>query len=217
MTINLCFHGIGVCPAEREPGGARYWVPRDVFLRILDEARERADVRISFDDGNASDIQIALPALAERGLHATFFALAGRLDEPASLAPSDLRELRAAGMGIGSHGWSHIPWRGLTVGDQKRELVDARAALSEASGGPIHEAALPLGRYDRNALRRLRALNYRVIFSSDRFPARSSAWLQPRYSVTAGDTVATVHGIMSHRVGVRDLRNLAASSVKRLR
>ncbi|GAA4140985.1 polysaccharide deacetylase family protein [Leifsonia shinshuensis] len=217
MIINICFHGVGTAGAEREPGESSYWIGRDLFLGVLDEVRGRPEVRLSFDDGNASDIELGLPALLERGLRATFFPIAGRLEEPGSLSPADLRTLRAAGMDIGSHGWAHIPWRRLSAPDQEREFVTARDVLAEASGGPIADAALPLGRYDRAMLNRLRGLDYRTVFSSDRYPTRESEWLQPRYSVTAGDTVATVRGFITHRPGIADLRARASSAFKRRR
>nr|WP_184829428.1 polysaccharide deacetylase family protein [Jiangella mangrovi] len=188
-----------------------------MFQRILDEAAKHPHVRLSFDDGNASDTTVALPALKERGLRATFFALAGRLDDPVSLSAADLQDLRAAGMEIGSHGWDHVPWRGLSPADARRELVEARAAIAEASGGPVAEVALPLGRYDRRLLGRLRGAGYDAVYTSDRFPARSQWWLQARYSVTATDTVESVRAFITHRPGPRDARNAAVSVIKRLR
>ncbi|WP_205647554.1 polysaccharide deacetylase family protein [Agromyces badenianii] len=217
MTIHVCFHGIGTLGQEREPGEAHYWMARDVFHDVLDVVQAHPHVRLSFDDGNRSDLEVGLPALRERGLRATFFALAGRLDDPASLGPGDLRELRDAGMAIGNHGWSHVPWRGLDDDEARRELLDAREALAEASRGPIEEAALPLGRYDRRLLGRLRHAGYRTVYTSDRFPARRSAWLQPRYSVTEHDTAETIRQIVSHSPGPRDARNAIASMVKRIR
>jgi len=85
--------------------------------------RHRPDVRIFFDDSNRSDVDIALPALLERGMRATFFVLAGRLDDPAHLDDSDLRRLVAAGMGIGSHGMRHRDWRRLDDAELDDELV----------------------------------------------------------------------------------------------
>lgn len=217
MIINLCFHGIGTIAREREPGESGYWVSEGTFLRILDAVQGSDNVRLSFDDGNRSDVSVALPALRERALHASFFALAGRLDDAASLSPSDLRELRNAGMAIGSHGWTHTPWRGLDDQGSRRELMDARATLAEASGGAIEDVALPLGRYDRQLLGRLRRAGYRTVYTSDRLPARPSAWLQARYSVTARDTAESIRSVIAHRPGLRDARNLAASTVKRVR
>lgn len=215
--IHICFHGIGRCDREREPGEARYWMAEDVFLGVLDELAAAPRVRLSFDDGNRSDADIALPALQERGLTATFFALAGRLDDPASLNGADLRDLREAGMSIGSHGWDHVPWRGLNDAQAHREFVAARERIETAAGMPVTEAALPLGRYDRAVLRRLRAAGYRAVYTSDRFPARAGGWLQARYSVTADDTVTTVGAIARGRVGVGEARNFVASAVKRVR
>ncbi|MET0672178.1 MAG: polysaccharide deacetylase family protein [Microbacterium pygmaeum] len=217
MITNLCFHGVGVCAREREDGEAHYWVRESHFLRMLDEIALHPEVRLSFDDGNISDAAAALPALQDRGLTATFFALAGRLDDPASLRPADLRLLRSAGMPIGSHGWSHIPWRGMSDEVAARELVEARSALSEASAGPVDEAALPLGRYDRALVHRLKRCDYAAVYTSDRFPARAGSWFQARYSVTADDTRESIRARLSRRPGLEDARGLLKSALKRVR
>lgn len=217
MIINLCFHGIGTIVREREAGESRYWLREERFLRILDEVQGSPRVRLSFDDGNRSDVDTALPALQQRSLCASFFALAGRLDDPGSLGAADLRGLRDAGMAIGSHGWAHTPLRGLDDAEARRELIDARAALAEASNGEIMDAALPLGRYDRQLLARLKRFGYRRVFTSDRMPARPDAWLQPRYSVTAWDTAESIRAVIRHRPGFQELRNVLAGGVKRIR
>lgn len=214
--INLCFHGVGACVREREPGESGYWVSRDVFLPMLDLIRDRADVRLSFDDGNRSDVEEVLPALTERGLTADFFALAGRLDDPSSLSATDLQHLRGAGMAIGNHGWGHVPWRKLSAAERQREFIDARAVLIEASQGAIADAALPLGRYDRGTLTALKSAGYRTVFTSDRFRARPRAWLQARYSLGASDTVESLRHILE-APSTSELRPRAKSLVKRLR
>jgi peptidoglycan/xylan/chitin deacetylase (PgdA/CDA1 family) len=215
--INICFHGIGTCLREREDGESRYWITRQRFIEILDVVEGQSHVRLSFDDGNASDIEIALPELTERGLTATFFVVAGRLGDPGSTTPEDLRQLRAEGMGIGSHGWNHIPWRHLTAAQRRQEFVVARSVLADASGGDIEDAALPLGRFDRRVLSALKAQGYRTVYSSDRLPARKGAWLQGRFSVTKDDTRESVRTIVEHRTNLADTRDLAASFVKRVR
>ncbi|SDU84271.1 Polysaccharide deacetylase [Microlunatus sagamiharensis] len=190
--INLCFHGVGAPARPLETDEAGYWIEEGLFAEVLDEVRDRRDVSISFDDGNASDVEIALPALRRRGLRATFFALAGRLDEPGSLGREDLRLLRREGMAVGSHGMDHVPWRGLGPERQEREWVTARTVIEEAARHPVVEAALPLGRYDRRTLAGLRRLGYARVHSSDRRPALPGSWLVPRYSVTASDDLASV-------------------------
>lgn len=217
MNVHLCFHGIGVCTREREPGEAGYWVARDQFLRMLDEVTLHPGVTLSFDDGNRSDVDVALEQLQERSLTATFFPLAGRLDDPASLGAADLHVLRDAGMKIGSHGWHHLPWRRLGTADAHREFVESRVVLEEASGTPITAVALPLGQYDRRTLQGLRREGYRTVYTSDRHPARERAWLSARYSVGAQDTVASVRRILARRTGLGEARNVLSATVKRFR
>ena len=200
-----------------EPDEDRYWVTVDLFLRMLDEVAGRPDVKLTFDDGNQSDAEIALPALRERGLTAQFFPLAGRLTRPGSLKREHLRSLRAEGMAIGSHGMHHVPWRQLSSEDCYVELVAARDVLVEASEGPINDAAVPLGSYDRSVLRALRRLGYEKAFSSDRARARSQAWLQPRYSIKSDDTVDTVRTILAGPSARESLTTRTRILIKRFR
>jgi peptidoglycan/xylan/chitin deacetylase (PgdA/CDA1 family) len=216
FVTHVCFHGIGRPRRALEPGEATYWVERAPFLELLDELAGRPDIAVSFDDGNASDVDIALPALLERSLSASFFVVAGRLGQPGSLSVAALGELLAGGMTIGSHGLHHRPWPGLAGAELDDELVGARTVLQEAIGRPVLDAALPLGRYDRAVLARLRRLGYRRVFTSDRRPARPGRWLQPRYSIRATDRVATLRGdILQPTPALRrwngELRQLAKS------
>jgi peptidoglycan/xylan/chitin deacetylase (PgdA/CDA1 family) len=217
-VVNVCFHGIGTPQRELEPGEDPYWVTTDEFLRVLDEIATWPSAAISFDDGNASDARIALPALTDRGLAATFFALAGRLDSPGSLSREDLRELVRHGMAVGTHGMAHRPWRRMDAQTRDVELVRARRELSEACGVEVTEAACPLGRYDRELLNHLRRLGYRRVYTSDRSPARAGAWLQPRFSVRTGDTPESVRRDFLTTPGTaRDLRNRLVGLAKRIR
>lgn len=217
-TVNVCFHGIGAPDRELEAGEADYWISADLFHDVLDVVAGDPRVRLSFDDGNASDMTLGLPALAERGLHATFFVLAGRLDAPGSLAEDDVHALCAAGMTIGSHGMDHVPWRGLPADALRRELVESRLRLEELVGATVDQAALPLGRYDRRLLRQVRRLGYRHLHTSDRRWARPDAWLQPRFSVRRGDTVASLRrDVLAPAPLARRARTRAIGVVKSLR
>lgn len=188
-VINVCFHGIGTPARELEPGEAPYWISVDTFQRVLDDLTTwPKPVRISFDDGNASDVEIGLPALLSRGLEADFFVLAGRFGGRGSLDEPAVKELVAAGMTVGTHGMNHIPWRGLDPATNKAELVDARAMIAAVTGTTVDTAACPLGRYDRRLLGGLRTLGYRRVFTSDRRAADPNAWLQPRFSIRSEDT-----------------------------
>jgi peptidoglycan/xylan/chitin deacetylase (PgdA/CDA1 family) len=215
-VVNLCFHGIGTPRRELEPGEDAYWIKVDRFLSILDEARTWPSVRISFDDGNASDFEIGLPALTERGLRASFFVIADRLDRAGSLASDQVRELSDQGMTIGSHGAVHRPWPGMDAATREREFVLARDRLADVAATPVDTAACPLGRYDRRVLWHLRRLGYRRVFTSDRRPAFPGAWLQPRYSLRRTDTAESLRAEIMPGLAER-MRLEAVGLAKRLR
>lgn len=217
-VVNVCFHGVGSPARELEPGEGPYWVTADLFSRVLDEVATWPSVRISFDDSNASDIEIALPALAERGLTAQFYVLAGRFGQRGSLDRDDVRELAGRGMTIGSHGMVHRPWTALDQAAREAELVVARQQIEEAAGKPVTEAACPLGRYDRHLLADLRKLGYQRVYTSDRGQARPDSWLQPRFSVRQGDTPEGMRATMLAPPGLAAQARLAAKGlVKRVR
>lgn len=216
--INVCFHGVGTPARELEAGEAPYWIDHDTFLAVLDVLAHEPKVRISFDDGNASDIEVGLPALQERELTATVFPLAGRLDQSGSLSSDDVRALAAAGIRIGTHGMDHRPWRGLAGADLRGELEEARAVIAAVVGEPVTEAALPLGRYDRQLLAHLKRLGYTAVHTSDRRWAAEGAWLQPRFSVRAGDTADSVRQrMLTRQPWSRRVERTVVGTIKRWR
>ncbi|MFC5833690.1 polysaccharide deacetylase family protein [Nonomuraea insulae] len=181
--ITMTVHGIGPAVRPLDPGEDRTWVSVEQFEHVLDTVVERDDVRITFDDGNASDIEIALPRLLERGLRAEFFVLAGLLGERGRLAEADVRELVKAGMRVGSHGWAHRDWRKIDHRQAVEELDAAHQRISRLSGHPVTRVAIPFGSYDRHVLRRLRQAGVTRAYTSNGDRARPDAWLQDRYTL----------------------------------
>lgn len=213
-TINLTFHGIGDPGRPLDPGEADVWVSGARFRALLDAAVGRDDVSISFDDGNVSDVEQALPELTRRGLTATFFVVAGRLGSPGFLDEDAVRELSGAGMEIGCHGMRHRPWRGLDDRELEEEIVEARSILERVVGAPVTSAACPFGSYDRKVLRTLRGSGYRHAFTSDRGTARSEGFLQSRNSVGPDSDAGLIE-----RIGASEtaLARRAKLAVKRWR
>ena len=107
LIINL--HGIGEPHAAVDANEKPYWWSVEAFYLLLDQLSEipaNTDPKVSltFDDGNASDALLVLPQLHKRGLFASFFVCAGRVGKKHYLDRSMIRDLRGAGMGVGSHG-----------------------------------------------------------------------------------------------------------------
>jgi peptidoglycan/xylan/chitin deacetylase (PgdA/CDA1 family) len=213
--IGISFHAIGLPTADLTAAERPYAVTRDTFLLLLDEFAAHPEVELSFDDGFASDVETALPALTERGLSATFFPVAARLGRPGFVDLAGLRALNTAGMTIGLHGMRHRSWRGLDPEAEREELVLARSLIAEAASADVTSVSCPFGSYDRKVLRTLREYGYQRVFTSDRRRARAGAWLQPRYAMMAHDTVRTVRDhVLTARPLHERTRRAATSKVK---
>ncbi|MFG2036662.1 polysaccharide deacetylase family protein [Dactylosporangium sp. NPDC048998] len=217
-VVNITVHGIGPTSRTLDPGEENTWVSVGQFERALDAAVGRDDVRITFDDGNASDLEIGLPRLVERGLKAHFFVLAGEFGKPGRLDVDGVRELLRAGMSVGSHGWAHRDWRKLTDAEAEREIGEANRVIGEITGEPVKEVAIPFGSYDRVVLTRLRRAGMRLVYTSDGGRARTGQWLQARNSLRHDLDDAWVQQVFNGKASpIVQARRVVARRVKQLR
>jgi peptidoglycan/xylan/chitin deacetylase (PgdA/CDA1 family) len=223
QSINIVVHGIGEPARPLAEGEHPTWVSVEQFEAMLDAAVGLPHVVITFDDGNASDLEIGLPRLVERGLTARFFVLAGCLGEPGRLSAEGVRELQGAGMLIGSHGWAHRNWRTLDWSrpdstEVQEETVQARQVLEDVTGSEVSEVAVPFGSYDRRVLAGLRRAGSTRVWTSDAGRARPDSWLQPRNSMRGGYDLGWASRVMTERPSlVPRTRTVAVRTIKRLR
>jgi len=160
MLPILMYHGLHA--GERDDGHFEpvYSVHPDAFAAQLDwlarngrrtirlDAIERAregDVVITFDDGDVSNVRVALPLLAARGMVAEFMVTSDFVGTPGWLAEADIATLLEAGMGVQAHGRSHRFLEDLDAASMRAELADSRERL-RALGAKVCAVALPGGR-----------------------------------------------------------------------
>jgi len=182
QITHLTVHGVGPGTRELDPGEAATWIDIAQFEHVLDLTMKCPAVRLTFNDGNDSDVHIALPRRVARGLTAEFFPLTGRIGDPGRIDRSGLRGLVAAGMPIGSHGWAHRDWRALDAVAAEQEIGLALRVLTDISGQPVSRVAVPFGSYDRTVLRRLRRAGVTRAYTSDGGRVRVDAWHNLRAS-----------------------------------
>jgi peptidoglycan/xylan/chitin deacetylase (PgdA/CDA1 family) len=213
LTYILTFHGLGKPVVELPPGEEKYWLDVAFFESILELVRSRPEVRITFDDSNASDFKIALPALLKRNLTASFFLVSDRIDKAGYLSAKEIWELASAGMMIGSHGTQHRKWATLGAKELDDELRISKCDLQRISGKEIGEAACPMGSYNRKVLHALKLNGYSRVYTSDQGPSDSTEWLAARNTIVRGHTLEHVRRMIesspaSIRGGVRNLKLL---------
>jgi peptidoglycan/xylan/chitin deacetylase (PgdA/CDA1 family) len=218
----LDIHGIGPKPNHVEPNEAHYWCEDlRVFDRILDtipdvSASSGMPIEITFDDGNASDYTCALPALIKRGLVASFFVCAGRIGQAGYLDKKAMTEIVAAGMMIGSHGWSHIDWRNADRQTLTKETEDAKRTIEDTIGMRVDSVAIPFGSYDRRVIDSLKSFS--TVYTSDGGLAPPLSRFVPRVSYNNDWSETTLSELASQRERrLTALKRSVVSAIKRMR
>jgi peptidoglycan/xylan/chitin deacetylase (PgdA/CDA1 family) len=198
-VINITFHGIGGPPENTPDEDREMWLSKELFQLAIDLIKRSDNVCISVDDGNLSDIEILFPELLRCNLKASLFMPANFIGKKGHLGKTDLRQWKAAGLNVGSHGIQHVNWRILDNKELEREVFESKDKLEQIVGHSIREAACPFGYYDRRVLRHLRKAGYKRIYTSDGGHAFSGAWLQPRNSLHAWDNRESIQKLLSKR------------------
>jgi len=216
----LNFHGVGTPGARIEAAERPYWITGDAFHTVIDHLAiwgQQHPIAITFDDGNLSDLEIAAPALAAKGLSAHFFVLTGRLETPGYLSANDLRRLRDMGFIIGTHGQDHLSWPDQSSEVLHREIHTSRDRLQDILGTEITQAAVPFGNYNRNVLAALKAAGFTAVWTSDGGTTNLDAFLRPRTSIRNDMTIDRIRSLLTAPPNpVREIRRAISKSRKRL-
>jgi peptidoglycan/xylan/chitin deacetylase (PgdA/CDA1 family) len=161
---------------ELRAGGSAYSYVMDtgLFGRHLElfaklRATDGAELwpEVTFDDGHGSNLELAAPALAARGMTARFFITVGWTGTKAGyMGWAELRALQAAGHTIGGHGWSHRLLTHCSDAELERELGATRRALEDGLGVAVTTMSLPGGRCDARVLAACAAAGYAEVYTS---------------------------------------------------
>jgi len=177
---------------------------RTARLRDLDPQQNSDGVRravITFDDGDISNLKVALPELTKRGMVAEFFVTADFVGRPGRLAPPDLCTLAEAGMSVQAHGYSHRFLEDLSLEEVEQELSDSKHRLEAILKQPVTGLALPGGRGGERERTLALGMGYLDVLGS--VPGRNRRWARGQYlqrlAVTRGLALADFAGMVSGR------------------
>jgi len=131
----------------------------DAYLAGRTELPARPVV-ITFDDGYRDAYEIALPALKRYGFKAVFFVVAA--DDSRHLTWDELRAMRAAGMEIGSHSYTHRDLGEMAPAEQAAEIARSKELLDRNLGQDTWFFCYPNGSYGGETLRLLKAKGFRL-------------------------------------------------------
>lgn len=103
-------------------------------------------VVLTFDDGYRDTYEIAMPLLKKYGFRSIMFIPAGDVGKNISWA--ELREMKAAGMAIGSHSFSHKDLDQLTREDQAAQIKKAKDLFDRELNQNTRWFCYPNGGFD---------------------------------------------------------------------
>ncbi len=130
--------------------------------------RDRPAVALTFDDGYADNFELAFPLLQGYGMPATFFLAVGLLEKCSAVIArfqmlqggsyedirplewSQVREMRNAGMEIGTHTYTHPNLARLSPEAVKSELQHSKDLMEQRLGEPVTLMAYPFGKPERH-------------------------------------------------------------------
>lgn len=163
MPRVLAFHDLSPSPSRDV-----YRISPARFRELLRAVRGSA-CSITFDDGDRSQVELALPALAEEQVSgAIVFAVAGWVGRRAHSATwQQLRDVLAAGHSIGSHGDSHALLTGCSPSALHNEVYRSRALLEDKLGIAVESISMPGGRWSRRIAEACLDAGYRTLYTSE--------------------------------------------------
>lgn len=200
-AVALMYHALaagGGVPAGQDP---HYTLGAGAFERQLDAVARHGGggsaqswlrggghrLLITFDDGHLSNYEIALPALARRGMSADFFVNPAMVGRPGFASWAQLREMAGAGMSIQSHGYDHVYLTGLSPRALRSTLSAAREEISQRVGVATTLLAPPGGHMPHGMAAVARECGYTHVLSSRPgwIAGRGRGVVLPRMAVTA--------------------------------
>jgi peptidoglycan/xylan/chitin deacetylase (PgdA/CDA1 family) len=106
---------------------------------------------ITIDDGWYDGYTYALPILRSHRFVATYFVIAGRIDQSGFLSSAELRALVAAGDEIGDHTMDHVSLSRQPAARLTYEIDAAAARIAQVTGVWPESLAYPSGGVDNQA------------------------------------------------------------------
>lgn len=140
---------------------------------------------VTLDDGHQDGYTHAFPILEKYGFVATFFIITNRIGRPRYLTWSEMLEMQAAGMEIGSHTVSHVDEATYSRLQTDAQVIGAQRTIElQLQRRPV-SFAYPYGLTPTNLVASVKASAIEVAYTTDRGAAEllANAYLLPRIRI----------------------------------
>jgi peptidoglycan/xylan/chitin deacetylase (PgdA/CDA1 family) len=136
---------------------------------------------ITFDDGYANNFTLAYPLIKKYEFKAYFFILVPKIGTDGYMSWEQIKEIKDAGMLIGSHGMIHEILTELSDKELDDEIFKSKSILEENLGQKIDYFSIPRGFYNRKIIEKAKQAGYQKVFTSN--PKDNDGFLCGRIAV----------------------------------
>ena len=155
------------------------FIDEERFLETLDGRRkgDAGEILLTFDDGYRELLDVALPALEERGVPALIFLVSSYVGKEnewelglpgrrfVHLSWDEIADLAVRGFSFGSHTCSHRDLVRIAPDEVRLEMQASKSRIEERLGREVRSVSYPFGRTNPAVEREARAAGYRAAFS----------------------------------------------------
>lgn len=168
---------------------------RDLWNSAPDSREAELSVGLTFDDGRASDYELAYPILLEKGFRAEFFVNTANIGRPGYLTWAQIEEMHRSAMVFQSHSHDHIVLSLLPARDLRRQLEKSKQVLEDRLGSAVDFLAIPYGISNQRVVRAAQEAGYLAVCNS---------WPRPTHGRSGVVNRVVVYG----ETRTRDLEHL---------
>jgi peptidoglycan/xylan/chitin deacetylase (PgdA/CDA1 family) len=223
----LMYHSVGT-QGNSEVGAGLYCVTVERFREQMEYIKRNTilvtshksqvtnlNVIVTFDDGLLDNYTNAYPILKELGLKAYFFIVVAKVGKKGYMNWKQIRELRNAGMTIGSHGMTHKVLIGLSNRALSYEIRESKKIMEEKLGDSIDYFSIPYGHYNAGTIEKIKQSGYKAVFTSN--PKDNDGFKFGRIAVKGDWNLEYLNKVINNGYTMRDKSvELIKSSAKRI-
>jgi len=175
---------------------------RAVLLEELGEYHpgSAGNVVVTFDDGVASDYEVAFPLLARFGMRGVFFVNTSTVGQAGYLTWAQISEMSRAGMSIQSHSHHHLDLTVIPSAVLESELAGSKRCLEDHLSCPVEYLAAPHGQVSGRVVRTALEKGYRGVCSTRCWPANPRSKTLTRITLERDITPEGFHAFLTGQI-----------------
>lgn len=152
---------------------------------------------LTFDDGNKSDIKLALPILKKNNLKAIFFIVPKFIGKKGFMNWDEIKILRDSGMEIGSHSLTHPNFTKIDYHQKLIEIKESKKIIENKLNIKVNSFAFPFGFFDKESEDIIFQSGYQFCFNSKHGINNSNTHILRRNSINCKFDQSKISNILN--------------------